>query len=430
LLTATPSTICFVLLLAMVGLASEVAAAETADATTEIHVVTMGPGEGLYTRGGHLALMVATLVDGQPVATKIYNFGVTDWDNPWMVPEFFAGRLTFFLDSPGSLDDVARDYGVGQVRTVYRQKLRLSDAQTAAMVTRLEHEVEPENRNYRYHHVEAICTTRARDLIDEVVGGAVRQQLSSLPSDATVQQDVQLAFSGHVLPSIAADLFFGRRHYRPVDLYYGLYEPARMRAALQRVIVPDPLDPTRRVPLADPPVKIGERIGTPLNERPSHASVWMAIVFAVFLLALGADAYRQLPEQTRVAGAWLACWALPSGLLGLLIAALMAWSNVPELHQNELVLSFPPTDLLLLGLAVRWLRGGGASLRFAKWYALTRAAVSVLCLVACAAGLFIQRPVMLPLLGLSFGVGLLVMLRRAAAPGTEPLAQPPCVSEA
>ncbi len=420
--------LCVVLLVAVLTLAGSAAAGEPPSGTsTEVHVITMGPGDGLYTRAGHLALMVATLLDGKPVATRIYNYGATDWDNPWMVTDFLTGRLTFFLSSPGSLDDAVRTYGVGQKRTVYRQKLALTAAQTQDLVARLEQGVKPENRAYRYHHVEAICTTKARDLIDQVVGGAIREQLSGEPSDATIQQDVQLAFSGHRGPSIAADLLFGWRHYRPVDLYYGLYHPDRMREALQRVHVPDPQGGSDPVPLAGPPIKLGERIGPPLNLRPSHSTFWLAIFAAVVLLALGADAYRQLPNQTRIAGAWVALWALPVGLLGLLIAGLMTFSAVPELHDNELILSFPPTDLWLLGLSVRWMVGREVRLRLLRWYVLGRVVVGLFCLAAIATGLFIQRPVILPMLSLAFSLGLWLMLRRAEAP-RQPATAPPAAA--
>jgi len=405
--------LCVVLLVAWLGWAGSVQAAGVARQTTEIHVITMGPGEDLYTRAGHLALMVATMVDGQPVATRIYNYGATDWDNPRMVSDFFTGQLTFFLRSPGSLDDAVREYGLGQKRTVYRKKLALTTAQTAELVDRLEEELKPENRDYRYHHVEAICTTRARDLIDQVVGGAIREQLASKPSDATIQQDVQLAFSDHRLPSIAADLLFGRRHYRPVDLYYGLYHPDRMRVALQQVLVPDPLGGSEPVPLAGPPITLGERVGSPLNVRPSHASWWFAFCVAVVLLALGADAYRQLPDHPHIAGVWVALWSLPFGLLGLLIAVLMVLSGVPELHRNELILAFPPTDLWLVGLSYRWLRQQQPSLRRVRWYAIGRVVVGLLHLGACATGIFVQRPVILPVLSLAFSAALLLMLSRS-----------------
>ena len=57
----------------------------------QIHLLTMGPGDHIFTRAGHAALMVAEVEDGAPRRTTIYNYGETDWDNPLLVPQFHHG---------------------------------------------------------------------------------------------------------------------------------------------------------------------------------------------------------------------------------------------------------------------------------------------------------------------------------------------------
>jgi hypothetical protein len=400
------------MLLAVLCLAAPARARADDETRTEIHLVVMGPGDELFTRAGHLSLMVAQNTDGRITATRVYNYGDTDWSNRWIVPQFLAGTLDFQLSSSGTLQQTAELYGLKQRRDVWRQRLQLSDEQAATIAARLEHELEPENRRYRYHHLEAICTTRVRDLLDEVSGGVIQRQLAGQPLPRTVQDDVLWAFSHHPFAAIAADLFFGRRHYRPIDQYDALYEPARMGRALQRVMVPHPSDGSRLVPLAREPVAIGKRGGPPVITAPSRASTWFAAVVLALLIALGIDAYRQLPRDPRVAGTWLLAWALPFGLLGTLIAALMVFSGVPELHDNELVASFPASDLLLIGTARRWRRGERSVSTLARRYALARALLVGLSLVALATGVFIQRPIALPLLSAAFSLGLLLLLRR------------------
>jgi hypothetical protein len=72
-------------------------------AELQIHLLVMGPGDHLYTRGGHAAIMVAQMEGSELVESTVYNYGDTDWDDPWLVPHFLRGDLTFFLSDTGDL---------------------------------------------------------------------------------------------------------------------------------------------------------------------------------------------------------------------------------------------------------------------------------------------------------------------------------------
>ncbi len=378
----------------------------------QIHLITMGEAEHLYTRGGHASIMVAKLKDGQPIPeeTIVYNYGDTDWEDPHLVSNFFRGRINFFVSVIGTLTDTAREYGARQGREVWRQRLNLTRAQARQVADHLAKEVLPENREYHYHHMRALCSTRVRDLLNDVLGGTIQAQMSA-PDPMTPREYQHIGFRDHGIVALAGDLFLGRIHDQSYDKYFTLNVPQRMREYLQEVMVPDPSDPKKRVPLAEPPVVLVENPEGPPVLYRSIATTFTAIVSFVFIFGVGFLAYRFLPHDPAKTGFWLFVCALFSGLVGLVIMILILFSNVPELRANENILVFLPTDLLLLIPAVRWLRGRAVAGRLVRVYTLARLALLVGVVVAHPLGVLYQEPAILPFVGLSFSLMLAVLVR-------------------
>jgi len=79
---------------------------------------------------------------------------------------------------------------------------------------------------------------------------------------------------------------------------------------------------------------------------------------------------------------------------------------VPEMASNELLLSFPPTDLLLLPAVITVLRKGAPWGRFTRLYARLRLLVMVGVVVGHLTDVLVQRPLMYVLLGGVCAVGL------------------------
>ena len=100
-------------------------------------------------------------------------------------------------------------------RTLYRQRLPLSDAQTAAIVTALHRADRPEQTLYNYRHFDDNCTTRIRDLVDEVTGGALRR--GNLDKRfAPLRSRVYDGFAAAPLLSTLSQLVLGRRVDAPI----------------------------------------------------------------------------------------------------------------------------------------------------------------------------------------------------------------------
>ena len=380
-----------------------------------IELLTVGPGDAFFTRAGHAALVVVEIwPDGRELTTS-YNYADADFSDPWLGPRFLFGQPYFFVSVSGDRFDTVEYYGPRMNRDVYLQRLALTDAQAAAVAHRLQVAVQPDNREYPYHYLQRACATELRTLLNDVTGGTIADQLSD-PDPWTVREYQQLTFDGDVVVALLADAVFGRLHDAPIDRYFAMLWPERMRSYLQDVRVPDPAGGGSLVPFAGEPELAAERGGPPATVSPNRITWWFAPLAGLAVAAGGLALRRRGPS--RSAGVWLLAWSLPVGLVGLLIATLSVASTVPQMRSNELVVSLLFTDLALVRPAVAWLRGSTKMPGWLRRYATARLVLVTAAVAALATGVFVQQPWVIPLGSLGCSLGLWVFVRRATAGGS------------
>lgn len=346
----------------------------------EAHLLTMGPGEHVYTAAGHAALMIVDLgADGRVRGTRVYNYGDADWDDPNFAWKVLRKELSFFVSVTNSLNEVVNEYGLRQGREIFRQKLALTDEQAALLSSRLEHDAKPENKRYPYHYAKAICTTKIRDQLDRVLDGELRRQLDQPDAadgsrfagaeNVRTYRDAQhLSLRGHPLAELAADFFFGRHHDEPITAYAAMALPETLRAVLTHVQVGPP---GAKVPLASAPSMVTQ---AEEPEAPARYGVgsygfigfWLVFILTASVLAAQATGERKTTIQASV----LVAFGFVFGLASAASLLLSHLSGFSEVSHNENVLLFPPLDLLFvaagivalgrkhlaLGKAVPWLR--------------------------------------------------------------------------
>lgn len=372
-------------------------AARAEEPDVQIHLLVMGPGEHLYTRGGHAALLVVEVEGGAPARSHVYNFGDTAWDDPLLIPNFLKGSLVFFLTDSGELVPTLEEYGVRQGREVTRQKLHLTKAQAKEVARRLREGEAPGKREYVFHHVHALCSTKIMDLLDDVLGGQLRRDLSG-PGPETARHYQEVVFSGSPLASIAGDLLLGRLHDRVLNRYESTAYPPLLSAYLQTVLVPSASGDALR-PLAGPPSALVATERPIVAERSLFSRVvWGACI--ALLVFFGATAFRRAGSEPE-RGARVVFWtALLSGIAGTLMTAFLLFSHVPEFRENELLLLFWPTDLWLAWQARRFLRGQRLLGGVVRGYATVRFAVAGLTFAGHLTGVLYQEPKIVAALGI------------------------------
>jgi hypothetical protein len=300
-----------------------------------IELYTMGPGNYLFSKFGHAALCVVP-GEGEDLC---FNYGTADFSTPgplaWAV---LRGRAEFWV-SVAPLDEMLAFYRA-EDRTIYRQVLPLDRAQVARMRRALATSALPENRRYRYDHFLDNCSTRPRDHIDAVTGGA----LHSVPRDTAVRIGTFRTWIRQDLANepayfLLAEAFLGRPMDRERSEYEAMFLPRILRDAVERHL---------RVA---PELVYARRAPTPA--RPSLV-VTHRLVLALVIGIAGGLVILLRPIETGLRLERL--FACLFGTMGVAAYTLAVLSPTPVLRYNEILLVFLPTDFLLLLGSTRFVR--------------------------------------------------------------------------
>ncbi|MCS6915611.1 MAG: DUF4105 domain-containing protein [Myxococcota bacterium] len=297
----------------------------------EIDLYTMGPGEEVFTRFGHAAICVT---DEKTPQGRCYNYGTADFSTP--VPltwSFVRGRALFWV----SVQDLPRmvAFYVAQDRTLYRQRLRLPPQQARQLAAALEASTAQSVRYYRYHHFYDNCTTRIRDLLDRVTGGALSRGAQTAQGP-TFRSYARSGFAGDLPLLLAAELLLGRSADARTSPWQAMFLPEVLRREVAARLGAEPeVVYARKAPLPGGSTRLAQ----------------LALGGTGLLLALVTLALRR---TGRLA---LAPAAAVLGLGGVLLWGLAVLSSFPELRWNEALLCLWPTDLLLPLLPASWLWG-------------------------------------------------------------------------
>jgi hypothetical protein len=296
------------------------ASAQSLYSAPRVDLYTVGPGDDLFSKFGHAALCVE--------GGLCYNYGTSDFSRPiglgW---EVVRGRSRFWV----SVSDLETMIGSFELedRTIYRQRLPLTEKQAASLARALEKDALPENRAYVYNHFLENCSTRPRDHIDGATGGALRRV--DLPGIGTFRDYAAEGLSrASPLLVPASDFLMGRWIDRPIDAYAAMFLPDVLRTGVEQALGASPeLVYERSVPAIVPRMKAA-RAGS------LAASLVVAVAF-LGSLALG-------PKARRV---FRKLGALLLGSLGAVLLLAGFVSVLPELRRNELLLVFFPLDFFL-----------------------------------------------------------------------------------
>ena len=349
-----------------------------------VELYTMGQGDLMFEKFGHAALCIR--FPREPRRTRCYNYGSTDFDS--VVPLFWGflrGRSVFWV-SVSSRARMLEHYREAD-RSIWRQVIELPPAQAAALADALARDSREENRYYDYHHYRDNCSTRLRDHLDRVTGGALSAARREPSRHGTYREISRRGFAADTALLLASDLILGREADRRPDNYEAMFLPDVLRAEVE-------------ARLGARPELVYTRRGPPFASDPGLGGRWLWLALAA-LLAAPVAASRFLLGGRRERAA-IAVAAVPLALVGLVLWALAVVSPLPEVRWNELLLVFMPWDLVLVV--------AGPERR--RRYARARAAELVLVSLLRAVGL-LRQPIWL-LVAMPLGVMLLVATSRPA----------------
>ena len=138
-------------------------------AQPELTLVTVYPGDAIYSAFGHTAFRY---VDRDNKTDILYNFGTFDFRDPDFVPKFVKGQLDYFLGVV-KFPWEFKNYTMDENRTVVEQKLNLNQEEIEQIHAFLTVNALPENRYYKYDFIKDNCSTRIQTVLDGTLGSDI-----------------------------------------------------------------------------------------------------------------------------------------------------------------------------------------------------------------------------------------------------------------
>jgi len=163
-----------------------VAFAQTLSDSAQVSLMTVVPGEFVYSTFGHSAIRVK---DPGTRFDRCYNYGTCDFEQPNFILKFCQGKLLYNLDV-----ESYRSFEYGNLqdrRPMQEQVFNMTQAQKQRIFDLLQENYKVENRYYKYDFFYDNCATRIRDILQETFTYQLQFDSSELPKKATMRQLLQ-----------------------------------------------------------------------------------------------------------------------------------------------------------------------------------------------------------------------------------------------
>ncbi|GAB4494533.1 MAG: DUF4105 domain-containing protein [Saprospiraceae bacterium] len=151
--------------------------------SARISLMTVAPGEFLYSTFGHSAIRV---LDPANRLDHCYNYGTFDFEQPNFILKFCRGKLLYFLDI-----EPYKSFERGNLleqRAMKEQILNLNKEQKQLLFNHLQENAREENRYYKYDFFYDNCATRIRDIVEKTLSRSIVWDSSRLALGTTMRQ--------------------------------------------------------------------------------------------------------------------------------------------------------------------------------------------------------------------------------------------------
>ena len=331
-----------------------------------VSLLTFAPGETYWQRFGHNALLVENTATG---ANAVYNYGMFDFFQKNFFLNFARGHMVYRLDVD-SLDRTLRLYA-SEGRWVYQQVLTLDAAQRLQLAQFLDTNARPENAEYRYDYFRDNCSTRVRDAIDSVLGGALVASLKAQPVAVTYRHEATRLMRPILPLALGMDAIMGPAGDTAITRHEQSFVPqVLMQAVAEQRIKGQPLVAEARYLLADQNSPVAPV--SPLSWTGYAFGIGLA--FAAALALLGHSEARAARLGFGLIGTLV---LLVMGIAGLFMLAAWTLTEHWSMAANHNLLLFSPLAWLLLPAVWRGKpRLGSSAMRGFAWLMLLGAMLS------------------------------------------------------
>jgi hypothetical protein len=382
-----------------------------------VYLVTMGPGERVWERFGHNAIWIQDPASPDTA----YNYGLFDFRQENFLLRFIRGQMWYWM-AGFPAEPYLRTY-LRDNRSVWLQELNLPPPARLRLREFLRWNERPEHRFYHYDYYRDNCSTRVRDAIDRVIGGAIKAQTEGLATGETYRSHTLRLTANDPATFTGLFLALGPGVDRPISAWEEMFLPMALREHARRVVLPGPNGAT--VPLVRGERTIFESTAPQPPAAPPFWLPWylaLGVAVGSFAALLGGSGRRW---GRAGLGLLVVSWGVIGGLGGVVLAVLWGLTDHVMAYRNENLFQLNPLLLALAVLVPPGLAGKARAARWARALALTLTGLSGLGLLAQAVpGLDqVNGPIIALVLPIHLGVAM--GLLRATRPAPAPVPPPP-----
>lgn len=310
--------------------------------TSEISIITIGPGAELYDKFGHSAFRIQDPATGQDV---VFNYGVYDFDTPNFYTKFAQGKLLYQL-GVSYYQPFFQSY-VAQNRWVKEQTLNLNYTEKQAISDFLWNNAQPENKKYKYDFFFDNCATKIRDVVQIVLGDKLEYSEDYIKEELTFRQLIQQNLQANSWGSLGIDIALGAvidKKAKPIEYQFlpeYVYEGAA-NAVIHRNGTSESLVKQTNVLFENTPT-------------PPDTNFLMSPLFVLGILGLLIVfiTYKDYKKNTRSRYLDLFIF-LFTGLIGMLLLLLwFATDHTATAYNYNLLWAFPISILLIFAISKR-----------------------------------------------------------------------------
>lgn len=320
--------------LLMLLTAFTVRGASPAARDTAVYFINVYPGSEIYELEGHSALAFV-YPDGRGVAV---SYGIFDFNSPNFVGRFVSGQ-TDYMAAAMPLEYFLAEYAA-QGRKTVAHRIDLTPAQTAALVQRVNENLLPQNRIYRYNYIYDNCATRPLRMVEEAVGDSIEFHDigTDIPAGATFRDIMRHYHRNYPWYQFGIDAALGSEIDRPLNIRQYTFAPVLLDGMLASATVGD-------APLLRESYVLIE----PESDPVAGPTPWFATPMFVSVLVLALVAFVAIRDmRRRSVTRWLqAVYFGIVGLVGCLVAYLVFISVHAATSPNWLLAWLNPFGLVV-----------------------------------------------------------------------------------
>jgi len=288
-------------------------------------VLTVSPGDELYSTFGHTAIRIQDLQKGNDY---VFNYGTFDFNTPDFYIKFALGKLDYLLSLDSFNDFLESCKGEG--RSIKEQVLNFNKDQSLKLIQLLIENYKPQNRYYRYKFFTDNCSTRVRDIIVLASGDSLLLEKPKVEVNCTFRTLFTRYLKTMPWSRFGIELVLGKL--------------TDEKAGYNSLFVPDDLQESINLAkISGKPLVSEEHTIVDFYPQIAKFNFFSPIFLAILILI--STLIIQLRKQ------WILIYDKVYfslfGILGLFIAFLSIFSEHDELHNNLVILFLLPTNIIL-----------------------------------------------------------------------------------